>query len=64
MSALDLHPELETFVGNNYGKTGGTKVLYYGESHFLPNNKGETFSDEVWYNNTSKELGLSDKDIA
>lgn len=63
MSVLELHPELETFVGNNYGKTGGTKVLYYGESHFLPNNKGETFSDEVWYNNTSKDLGLSDKDI-
>ena len=46
MSVLELHPELETFVGNNYGKTGGIKVLYYGESHFLPNNKGETFSDE------------------
>ena len=64
MSVLELHPELETFVGNNYGKTGGIKVLYYGESHFLPNNKGETFSDEDWYNNTPKELGLSDKDIA
>ena len=64
MSVLELHPELKTFVGNNYGKTGGIKVLYYGESHFLPNNKGETFSDEDWYNNTPKELGLSDKDIA
>lgn len=35
MSVLELHPELETFVGNNYGKTGGIKVLYYGESHFF-----------------------------
>ena len=63
MSVLELHPELETFVGNNYGKTGGTKVLYYGESHFLPNDKGKTFGVEDWYNNSSKELGLSDKDI-
>ena len=64
MSVLELHPELETFVGNNYGKGGSLKVLYYGESPFLPNNKGETLSVEDWYSKTSKELGLNDKDRA
>ena len=64
MSVLELHPELETFVGDNYGKGGSLKVLYYGESPFLPNNKGETLSVEDWYSKTSKELGLNDKDRA
>ena len=63
MSVSELHPELETFVGDNYGKGEGPKVLYYGESHFLPDDKGKTFGVEDWYNNSSKELGLSDKDI-
>ena len=28
MSVLELHPELETFVGDNYGKGGSLKVSY------------------------------------
>lgn len=64
MSVLDLHPELKTFVGDNYGKGGSPKVLFYGESHFLPENKGGNFSDKEWYGNSSDELGLNDTDKA
>ena len=64
MSVLDLHPELKTFVGDNYGKGGSPKVLFYGESHFLPKNKGGNFSDREWYRNSSDELGLNDVDKA
>ena len=64
MSVLDLHPELKTFVGDNYGKGGSPKVLFYGESHFLPKNKGGNFSDKEWYSNSSDELRLNDVDKA
>lgn len=65
---LSLHPSLTPFIGNHYGKK--PKVLFIGESHFLPSEYNNTIGAE-WdtqpttaYNFTAEALAyLNTRDI-
>ena len=54
-----LHPKLAPFVGKHYTKVP-LKVLFQGESHYLP----ETYDHKVgqeWYEGSTASYGFSKK---
>lgn len=56
MSVLDLHPEYKPFVGEYYNDNKKTpiKILFIGESHYLPEEYNIDYSE--WYNNDTESF--------
>lgn len=63
MSVLELHPESAPFVGKLFD-TKLPRIGIFGESPYLPENKGSSFTREDYYSKSSDELGFSSTDKA
>ena len=63
MSVLELHPESAPFVGKLFD-TKLPRIGIFGESPYLPENKGSSFTREDYYSKSSDELGFSSIDKA
>jgi hypothetical protein len=53
-------PQMLPWVGKEYDGTGHKKILFIGESHYMPNIEEKTFKD--WYNDTF-EWDLNDDEL-
>lgn len=56
------YPVLKPFVGENY-KEFNPKVLFIGESHYLPQEWNNKINTE-WYNQSLERYNFSEKDLA
>lgn len=57
-----LHPELAPFVGKHYAKAP-LKVLFQGESHYLPANYNHKVGQE-WYERSTASYGFTKEALA
>lgn len=50
-------PQMMPWVGEEYDGSGHKRILFIGESHYLPNGTDEDFFDpNIWYNQEEGEL--------
>ena len=62
MNILSLHPELSPFIGKQY-RNAPCKVLFVGESHYLPS----TYDNRVgveWYSQSTASYGFTPEALA
>ena len=62
MTLLSLHPELTPFIGKNYPQAP-LKVLFLGESHYLPAAYNHKVGQE-WYERSTASYGFSAEALA
>lgn len=61
MTLLSLHPELAPFIGKNYPQAP-LKVLFLGESHYLPDAYNHRVGQE-WYERSTASYGFSAEEL-
>ena len=55
---FERFPQLQPYVGENYGNGKAKRLLILGESHYQPKGATKHLNPEVWYNQLShKDLG-------